>query len=380
MFNPSGIGERIKFYRKRAGMTQTELAEKMHVSFQAVSCWETGGTLPDIENLCNLAVVFNESVDELLRKQENDGVSFMIGIDGGGTSTEFALFSSEGHIFKTLKLQGSNSSTVGIDGALNILFEGIDICLQEGKPVKAIFVGIAGENYDELKKGLEKRYPDIDIRVDSDGVSALFSAEGDVALICGTGSILLKKEGEHFKTIGGWGYLYGDPGSAFSFGKEAIRVSLWYENGGETSQLIHVLLKERLNVKESFLLGAEINVANVARQASVIFEAYKMGDKIAEEIINKQMQELNQFIELACPGGGKIIACGGIFEHYGEIILPILKKHVRDNISFVLPTLPPIYGSCKACFDFFNVKEGENFYNNFYSDYTKRQVKDFQEK
>lgn len=372
MLDPMGIGEKIKFYRKRAGMTQGELAEKMHVSFQAVSCWETGSTLPDLENLCNLARVFNESVDELLKKQESDGVSYMIGVDGGGTSTEFALFSSEGHIFKTLKLQGSNSSTVGIDGALNILFEGIDACLREEKPVKAIFVGIAGENYNELTKGLKQRYPHIDIRVDSDGVSALFSADGDVALICGTGSILLKRDGESFKTIGGWGYLYGDPGSAFSFGKEAVRVSLLYENGGKTSPLIHSLLKERLNVKESFLQGAEINVANVARQSSIIFETYKMGDKVAEEIINNQMQELNKFIELACPDGGKVIACGGIFEHYSEIILPILKKHVKDNISFILPTLPPIYGSCKACFEFFNVKESENFYKTFYNDYTKR--------
>ena len=372
MLDPSGIGDKIKFYRNRAGMTQTELAEKMHVSFQAVSCWETGSTLPDLYNLCNLARVFNESVDELLRKQENDDISYMIGVDGGGTSTEFALFSSEGHIFKTFKLQGSNSSIVGIDGALSILFEGIDACLQEGKPVKAIFVGIAGENYNKLTKGLENRYPNIDIRVDSDGISALFSAEGDVALICGTGSILLKKDGESFKTIGGWGYLYGDPGSAFSFGKEAVRVSLLYENGGKTSSLIHALLKERLNIKESFLLGAEVNVANVARQASIIFDTYKMGDTVAEEIINKQMQELNQFIELACPDGGKIIACGGIFEHYSETILPILKKHVKDNVSFVLPDLPPIYGSCKACFEFFNVKERENFHNNFYSDYTKR--------
>ena len=97
-----------------------------------------------------------------------------------------------------------------------------------------------------------------------------------------------------------------------------------------------------------------------------------MGDKVAEEIINNQMQELNKFIELACPDGGKVIACGGIFEHYSEIILPILKKHVKDNISFILPTLPPIYGSCKACFEFFNIKEGKNFYETFYNDYTKR--------
>lgn len=371
MLDPLGIGNKIKFYRKQLGITQAELAEKMHVSFQAVSSWECGGVLPDIVNLCKLARVFDKSVDELLKKQNTNDETFMVGIDGGGTSTEFALFSSEGHVYKTFKLQGSNSSTKGIDETLKILFEGIDACLKVGKKVKAIFVGIAGENYEALTYGLKQRYFDIDIHVDSDGISAFFCADGDVALICGTGSVLMKKEEETFKIIGGWGYLYGDPGSAFSFGREAVRVSLLYENGGKTSPLIHALLKERLDVKKSFLLGTEKNIVNVAKQASIIFDAYKMGDKVAEDIINKQMAELAQFVEIACPDGGRLIVCGGIMEHYGEIILPILKKYVKENITFIMPKLPPIYGSCKSCFEFFDVKEGEFFFDNFYADYTE---------
>ena len=371
MLDPLRIGDKIKFYRKQSGITQTELADKMHVSFQAVSSWECGGALPDIVNLCKLARVFDKSVDELLKMHCTNEETFMIGIDGGGTSTEFALFSSVGHVYKTFKLQGSNSSTIGIDETINILSKGIDICLKEGKKVKAIFIGIAGENYEALTDGLKRRYFDIDIHVDSDGISAFFSAVGDVALICGTGSILMKREGKKFRSIGGWGYLYGDPGSAFSFGKEAVRVSLLYEDGGKTSPLIHGMLKERLDIKQSFLLGAEKNVYNVAQQASIIFDAYKMGDKVAEEIINRQMMDLSQLIELACSQGGRVIACGGIMEHYGEIMLPVLKKYVNDNIAFVIPKLPPIYGSCKSCFEFFDIKEGKNFFDNFYADYTE---------
>jgi len=370
MLDPTGLGEKIRLLRRKAGMTQTDLADKMYVSFQAISSWECGSTLPDVENLCNLAKTFNVSVDELLRKDDLDEEIFMIGIDGGGTSTEFALFSSSGHVVKHFKLPGSNSTTIGINAALNILFNGIDLCLQEGKEVKYIFVGIAGNNYEELTSGLKERYRDIDIRVDSDGVSALFSAEGDIALICGTGSILLEKKGDSFKTVGGWGYIFGDPGSAYNFGREAIRVALLYEDGGKTSPYIYSLLKERMGIKESFLLEATgETVANIARQASVIFEAYKAGDKVAEEIIKIQMQELKLLIEVACPGSGRIVTCGGIMEHYGDVLLPILSKCVRENISFVMPKLPPVYGSCRACFELFGLEAGEKFFENFSKDY-----------
>ena len=52
--------------------TQTDLADRIFVSFQAISSWECGSTLPDVENLCNLAKVFKVSVDELLQKKEVD--------------------------------------------------------------------------------------------------------------------------------------------------------------------------------------------------------------------------------------------------------------------------------------------------------------------
>lgn len=370
MLDPTGLGEKIRLYRRREGMTQTDLAEKIFVSFQAISSWECGSTLPDVENLCNLAKVFKISVDELLQKQDIDEEIFMIGVDGGGTSTEFALFSSEGHVLKNFKLPGSNSTTIGIEAALNILFDGIDLCLAEGKEVKAIFVGIAGNNYDELTVGLKHRYPNIDICVDSDGVSALFSAEGDVALICGTGSILLRKDGEKVKTVGGWGYVFGDPGSALNFGREAIKNALLYEDGGDASAYLYSLLKAKMGVKESFLIEATASsIANIARQASVVFDAYKAGDKVAENIIEEQMKQLNALINVACPNGGRIVACGGIMEHYNEIIIPVLNKYVKESIKFVLPKLPPVYGSCKACFDLFKLQEGEKFFDNFYKDY-----------
>lgn len=62
----SGIHLRIADLRKRDNMTQQELADRLGVTYQAVSKWETGVTMPDISLLPELSQVFSVSVDELL--------------------------------------------------------------------------------------------------------------------------------------------------------------------------------------------------------------------------------------------------------------------------------------------------------------------------
>ena len=60
------IGGYIQHLRKAAGMTQRELAEKLGISFQAVSKWENGDALPDTGLLLELCDVLNTTADKLL--------------------------------------------------------------------------------------------------------------------------------------------------------------------------------------------------------------------------------------------------------------------------------------------------------------------------
>ena len=66
MFDMKQIGKKITNLRKANNMTQMELADKLGISFQAVSNWERGNTMPDISKLPELAETFHISVDELL--------------------------------------------------------------------------------------------------------------------------------------------------------------------------------------------------------------------------------------------------------------------------------------------------------------------------
>ena len=60
------IGRRIAALRKAKNLTQAELAEQLSVSYQAVSNWERGESMPDIFKLPTLAAVLSTSVDALL--------------------------------------------------------------------------------------------------------------------------------------------------------------------------------------------------------------------------------------------------------------------------------------------------------------------------
>lgn len=66
MFDMKQIGKKITDLRKLNNMTQMELADELGISFQAVSNWERGNTMPDISKLPELADIFHISVDELL--------------------------------------------------------------------------------------------------------------------------------------------------------------------------------------------------------------------------------------------------------------------------------------------------------------------------
>lgn len=64
------IGKNIALLRKSKSMTQNELGERLGVTFQAVSKWERGETLPDTAILIDLSEILEVSVDLLLRGGE----------------------------------------------------------------------------------------------------------------------------------------------------------------------------------------------------------------------------------------------------------------------------------------------------------------------
>lgn len=61
------LGEKIRDQRKRLGLSQEQLAEKLNVSRQAITKWETNKGVPDISNLIAISDEFGLSLDELIK-------------------------------------------------------------------------------------------------------------------------------------------------------------------------------------------------------------------------------------------------------------------------------------------------------------------------
>lgn len=78
MLSSIRIGQFIQARRKALFLTQQQLADQLHVSFQAVSKWENGTTSPNIEILCDLATALRVTTDEILHgaMRETDELSY----------------------------------------------------------------------------------------------------------------------------------------------------------------------------------------------------------------------------------------------------------------------------------------------------------------
>ena len=62
------LAQKLTAYRKRAGMTQAELAEKLNYSDKSISKWERGDGMPDLLVLCKLADLYDVPLDSFLRE------------------------------------------------------------------------------------------------------------------------------------------------------------------------------------------------------------------------------------------------------------------------------------------------------------------------
>lgn len=66
------LSEKIYTLRRKSGLSQEQLAEKIGVSRQAISKWEGGLSTPELDKLRSLSNLFNVSIDELTSEQMTD--------------------------------------------------------------------------------------------------------------------------------------------------------------------------------------------------------------------------------------------------------------------------------------------------------------------
>jgi N-acetylglucosamine kinase len=130
--------------------------------------------------------------------------------------------------------------------------------------------------------------------VSDDSVTALTGAlagEPGIVTVAGTGSICFGRNAAgDTARAGGWGYAFGDEGSAFDLTRRALRAALRFEEGWGPPTALHALLREALDVADIRLvqrrLYATENIRRaVAALAPLVDRAALAGDPVAHGIL-----------------------------------------------------------------------------------------------
>ncbi|BBO35300.1 N-acetylglucosamine kinase [Lacipirellula parvula] len=236
-----------------------------------------------------------------------------IGVDGGGTKTEVWLAQLDGATPPAILGRGlaasSNPRAVGMETALANLGEAINLAWADAKqPKRAVRVAVlamSGAGHAAVREeiGAWARTQGIadEIRFEHDAEPVL--AEGTpagqgIALIVGTGSAAIGADVQGKKhVVGGWGYHYGDEGSAYWIGREALVEVARSADGRSAPTMLVALLMAKLEVDEPrSILGALEKTGNVrgaiARLAVVVEQAAREGDVAALRIVREGAREL----------------------------------------------------------------------------------------
>lgn len=283
-------------------------------------------------------------------------------IDGGGSTTSFILYSPEGNelaksIDETIHLQ-----YVAYDKAKKILSDNVRIlCKSANIDVKDVVIsaGLAGYGSNEVIKKqfdilFDEVFSDQEIYLTSDGHIALLGAldaQDGILIIAGTGSIAYRLKDKQLSRAGGWGYLLGDEGSAYSIALNLLKVFTKQADGRLEKTPLYDGVMRLLDLKDPYdivkytytiLQGSRKEIALIAK---VNYQLALENDPYAIQIIEDATKELAAHVlALADEDEGVHVSyVGGVFNSK-EFVLTPLAKMIGNNI-LVEPKNSPEFGA-----------------------------------
>ena len=293
-------------------------------------------------------------------------MKYYIGIDGGGTKTEFVLTDGNEKVINRIVKGGSNPNDIGIDACVNLLREGIfELSRAYDKNNLYVFAGVSGagvgENAKRLTQLLTKEYPNA--KVASDLMNALEICLGDkdgLAVICGTGiSCCICKSGE-LKTVGGYGYLFEDGGSGYAYGRDAVKAVLRAEDGIGPATILTEYFYGNFNGSVRNALGEILRggKALVASFCPFVFKGCTLGDKVSQEIVERNLAFTVAIVKDALLVGGdikKVSFIGGVSQQ--AIFRERISKEFSGKYEVLFCDEKPVLGAVRKAIKERNANE-----------------------
>jgi N-acetylglucosamine kinase-like BadF-type ATPase len=290
-----------------------------------------------------------------------------VGIDGGGTYTKAVVVSSDGELIFRTEGKTINYYAVSFDVARKNLEEVFD-CISDNvdaSDISRVFIGCSALDRradGSIVKELMGRYSHIPTDMDSDLYVALFGhtfGSSGAMIISGTGSMGVSiDENGAIRTCGGWGYAFGDEGSAYAIAVDGLRRATKMADGREEKTELYEAMLKFYGINEPYCLIDKIYDPalcrnEVAKFAVAVAECAERGDAVAAEILTNAADELALLAVAlidATKGCRSLAIYGGVFQN-NEFIRDrfferLALEHSEVNISF--PRALPEFGAVAA--------------------------------
>jgi glucosamine kinase len=267
------------------------------------------------------------------------GVSFFLGVDGGGTRTRVALVDGAGRELARVvgppTLVDPTNPNATIDGITDLCREvalkcGVDL------PVAGLWAGIAGAGTETMRGVVEAALRKAGLSsltavgTDAEGIfHDAFPSGSGMLLISGTGSIALGRgaDGSTLR-VGGWGTHMGDEGSGYRIGVSALHALAQGEDGRGPSTALRDPVLEALGVAgpaDLIKWMATARKPDVASLVPLICEVAEAGDRAATIVIEKAVDELVEHVLTLIrrlepwPAPPEVAFAGGLIERDGPL-------------------------------------------------------------
>jgi N-acetylmuramic acid 6-phosphate etherase len=277
-------------------------------------------------------------------KKGNGFFEMILGIEGGGTKTTWALLDPRGKVRVEGITTAGNTQHLN-DRQLRDLFQ--EIKRQGAVNPDAIGGAFAGCHLEterqRIREALKKAWPSArKIVVGEDTLSAFAGAHGDaegIIVIAGTGSNVMGKKGGRSRKAGGYGHLFADPGSGYDLARRGLEaVYSYYDATGKTTPLGRIFLRHSgQNTLEELVPWAleRGSKTEVAALAPLVFEAAEAGDMLARGVIRKGAENLAECVKhvarhlgLKAPGVG----CVGSLLRKNRSYFQTFAREVRRRV------------------------------------------------
>jgi N-acetylglucosamine kinase-like BadF-type ATPase len=299
-------------------------------------------------------------------------VKIFLGIDGGGTKTDFLLIDESGQVLSSHRGGSAYYLETGLDALRLMLTAGIQTTLQQAAvPAAGVdfaFIGLPAHGEDSaLLPRLDGIATDVlpaaRHRCGNDMVcawaGALAGCDG-INIVAGTGSIAYGEFKTRGARAGGWGELFSDEGSAHWLAREGLTLFSRMSDGRAPRAALYDLIRERFQLRADLDLCAAIYGppslarSEVAALAPLVARAARAGDAAAHRLFEQAALELAAIVhalrdQLNVPAQMPLPVSysGGMF-HLDGLLTPLLEAALQEggrHYDFVAPRLPPVAGA-----------------------------------